>query len=454
MNKKKDNNASREDCASSGRSELKDTMEKQRMTQEIILEKVLNKENLNEAFKRVKKNNGSAGMDGMECSQLLDYLKENGQSIQEEIRNKRYEPSPVRRVEIPKPDGGVRKLGVPTVVDRFVQQAVSQVLETVFEPEFHPNSFGFRPGKSAQQAITKAVGYINEGYNWIVDLDLEKFFDNVEHEKLISLLNKKVHDGNILALIFKFLKSGVINQGEYEESFLGMPQGGNLSPLCSNVVLNELDWELERRNLKFVRYADDCIIMVKSEKAATRVMQSITRYLKDKLKLKVNSSKSKIARPHEIKFLGYSFYCQFKQKKYRPRVHPKSAEKLIKKVKKLTTRSWGVDNKYKIKKINELIRGWTNYFKLGAMLTLSKKIDTVVRYRLRMCIWKHWKNPKTRIKRLIQLGVSEKNARKAASSLGYARVCKSETLCYAISNAKLEKFGLLSMEKYYLTVAC
>lgn len=217
-----------------------------------------------------------------------------------------------------------------------------------------------------------------------------------------------------------------------------MPQGGNLSPLCSNVVLNELDWELERRNLKFVRYAD-CIIMVKSEKAATRVMQSITRYLKDKLNLKVNSSKSKIARPHEIKFLGYSFYCQFKQKKYRPRVHPKSAEKLIKKVKKLTTRSWGVDNKYKIKKINELIRGWTNYFKLGAMLTLSKKIDTVVRYRLRMCIWKHWKNPKTRIKRLIQLPV---NLRLFLHSFHLrARVCKAETLCYAISNLYRQKRG-------------
>lgn len=419
-----------------------------------MIDIILNKENLNNAFKKVKNNKGAAGVDGMECEELSSYLKENGDRIKYQITHKQYIPSPVRRVEIPKPDGGTRKLGVPTVTDRFVQQAVAQVLEQIYEPVFHPNSFGFRAGKSAQQAITQAVEYMNKGYNWIVDLDLEKFFDTVDHEKIRSIMNKKVQDGRVLSLIYKFLKSGAMSQGGFEESYLGMPQGGNISPLCSNVLLNEFDWELERRKLKFVRYADDCIILVKSEKAAQRVMASVTRYLKNELKLKVNKSKSKIARPTEIKFLGYSFYCLFKEKKYKPRVHESSWKKAMTKLKRLTTRSWGVDNKYKIKKINEVIRGWTNYFKLATMQTISKKIDSMVRYRLRMCIWKHWKKPKTRKKRLIQLGVSERNAQAAASSLGYARVCRTETLCYAISNKRLESFGLLSMEKYYKSIAC
>jgi hypothetical protein len=242
--------------------------------------------------------------------------------------------------------------------------------------------------------------------------------------------------------------------GVYEESYLGTPQGGNISPLCSNVVLNELDWELERRGLKFVRYADDCIILVKSEKAANRVMQSVTRYLNDVLRLKVNQHKSKVARPNDIKFLGFSFYCVFKEKQYKPKVHSKSVQRLKAKLKELTTRGWGVSNAYKVQKVNEVIRGWTNYFKIGSMLTIAREIDTMLRYRIRMCIWKHWKKPKTRAKRLMQLGVSEKNARAAACSLGYARICRTETLCFAMSNKRLEKFGLLSMEQYYKKATC
>ena len=311
-----------------------------------------------------------------------------------------------------------------------------------------------RHGKSAQQAVQKAVEYMNEGYNWIVDIDLEKFFDTVNHDKLISILNKIIKERGVLSLIRKFLVSGVMIGEQVEETDLGTPQGGNISPLLANVMLNELDWELDRRGLRFVRYADDCIILVRSQKAAMRVMASTTNYIENKLLLKVNKKKSKVGRPTEIKYLGFGFYNQFKDKKYKAKAHKESVEKVVKKLKKLTSRKWGVSNSYKAKKIAEVLRGWINYFKIGAILTITRKLDKMIRYRFRMCIWKHWKNPKTRLRNLIKLGVSKKNAVSAAGTHGYARICRTETICYVMSNARLAKFGLLSAEEYFCKVKC
>lgn len=360
-------------------------MEKQSM----IINNILSNDNLNCAYKQVVKNKGAAGVDGMECEALLSHLRANGAQLKECIRNQAYNPLPVRRVEIPKEDGSKRKLGIPTVTDRLIQQAVAQVLTPIYERIFHRNSYGFRPGKSAQQAVLKAVEYMNDGYNWVVDIDLEKFFDTVNHNKLISILNKEIKDGKVLSLIRKFLVSGVMVGEHIEETEIGTPQGGNLSPLLANIILNELDWELEKRKLKFVRYADDCIILVRSQKAAQRVMDSITRYIESKLLLKVNRKKSKIGRPIEIKYLGFTFYNQFKAKKYKAKAHEESIQKVVRKLKQLTSRRWGVSNSIKAQRIAKVLRGWINYFKIGSILTVTRKLDTMLRYRFRMCIWKH-----------------------------------------------------------------
>lgn len=421
--------------------------------QSTIIEDILSKDNLNRAYQQVIKNKGAAGVDGMECEGLLSHLRANGTQLRESVRNQSYKPMPVKRVEIPKEDGSKRKLGIPTVKDRMIQQAISQVLGPIYERKFHANSYGFRPGKSAQQAVLKAVEYMNEGYNWVVDLDLEKFFDTVNHDKLISILNKEIKDGKVLSLIRKFLVSGVMVGEQMEETEIGTPQGGNLSPLLANIILNELDWELEKRKLKFVRYADDCIILVRSQKAANRVMESITRYIESKLILKVNRKKSKIGRPTEIKYLGFTFYNQFKEKKYKAKAHEKSIQKVVKRLKLLTSRKWSVNNAYKAQKISEVLRGWINYFKIGSILTVTRKLDRILRYRFRMCIWKHWKTPQNKFKNLVKLGVGERNTAKATWSHGYAQICHSEAVCYAMSNARLAKFGLLSAETYFVKVS-
>ena len=370
------------------------------MKQSTLIENILSKDNLNNAYLQVVRNKGAAGVDGMEYKALLSHLRKNGEQIKESIRNQTYKPMPVKRVEIPKEDGSKRKLGIPTVTDRTIQQAVAQVLTPIYEEKFHDNSYGFRPQKSAQQAVLKAVEYMNEECNWIVDIDLEKFFDTVNHDKLISILNKEIKDGKILSLIRKLLVSGVMVGTQVKETEMGTPQGGNLSPLLANIMLNELDWELERRGLRFVRYADDCIILVKSRKAARRVMESVTRYIETNLLLKVNRQKSKIGRPKEIKYLGFTFY---KYKEYKPRAHKKSVDKIVRKLKLFTTRKWGVSNAYKAKKVSELIRGWVNYFKIGDIRRVTRRLDAITRYRFRMCIWKHWKTPRNRLRNLIKL---------------------------------------------------
>ena len=357
------------------------------------MEQVLSKDNLNAAYLQVVRNKGAAGVDGMAVDELGDYLSENGESIREQLRTRKYKPQPVRRVEIPKPDGGVRNLGVPTVVDRYVQQAVAQVLTPIFEEQFHEYSYGFRPNRCAQQAVIKALEMMNDGHSWIVDIDLAKFFDTVDHDKLMTIFGRTIKDGDVISVVRKFLVSGVMIDDEYEDTIVGTPQGGNISPLLANIMLNELDKELEARGLDFVRYADDLIIMVGSRQAAERVMKSVSRFIEEKLGLKVNAEKSKVDKPKGVKYLGFGFYFDSFARGYKARPHPKAVVKFKAQMKKLTCRGWGVSNAYKVQKLNQLIRGWINYFKIGSMKGLCAKMDGQIRYRLRMCIWKHWKTP-------------------------------------------------------------
>ena len=416
-----------------------------------LMEQILSNENLNAAYLQVVRNKGAAGVDGMEYTELQTHLSENGENIKEQLRTRKYKPQPVRRVEIPKSDGGVRKLGVPTVTDRFIQQAIAQRLTPIFEEQFHNYSYGFRPNRCTQQAVIKALEMMNDGHNWIVDIDLERFFDTVDHDKLMTIIGRTIKDGNVISIIRKFLVSGIMVDGEYEDSVIGTPQGGNLSPLLANIMLNELDKEMEARGLNFVRYADDCIIMVGSRQAAERVMRSITRYIEEKLGLKVNASKSKIDKPKGIKYLGFGFYYDSFAKEYRAKPHAKSVEKFKARMKELTCRSWGVDNAYKVKKLNELIRGWINYFKIGSIKGLCEKLDANIRYRLRMCIWKHWKTPQNRAKNLIKLGISRRYAWSTAySGARIAYVCQRGAMNIAVTKERLTRFGLVSMLDYYV----
>ena len=425
------------------------------MEYEALMERILDRENLNKAYLQVVRNKGAEGVDGMPYTQLSEHLKENGELIKEQLRARRYKPQPVRRVEIPKPNGGIRSLGVPTVTDRFVQQAIAQVLTPIYEKQFHEHSYGFRPNRNAQQAILKALEMMNEGYDWIVDIDLEKFFDTVNHDKLMTLMTRCINDGDVISIVRKFLVSGIMIDDEFKESVIGTPQGGNLSPLLSNIMLNELDKELEKRGLNFARYADDCIIVVRSEKAANRVMRSITTFIEEKLGLKVNAEKSEVTRPNKMKFLGFGFYYDSRGKQYKAKPHASSVEKFKMKMKRLTSRSWGVSNKVKVGKLNQLIRGWINYFRIGSMKSLCRELDGRIRFRLRMCIWKFWKNPRTRMRRLVQLGINKNWAKCTAySRKGYARICSGGAVNVAINNKILARFGLVSMLDYYSLSTC
>ena len=386
----------------------------------------------------------------MTVEELGAYLSENGESIREQLRTRKYKPQPVRRVEIPKPDGGIRNLGVPTVVDRFVQQAVAQVLTPIFEEQFHDHSYGFRPNQCAQQAVLKALEMMNDGHDWIVDIDLAKFFDTVDHDKLMTIFGRTIKDGDVISVVRKFLVSGVMIDDEYEDTVVGTPQGGNISPLLANIMLNELDKELEARGLDFVRYADDLIIMVRSRQAADRVMKSVTRFIEEKLGLKVNAEKSKVDKPKGIKYLGFGFYFDSFAKAYKARPHQKAVAKFKAQMKKLTSRSWGVNNAHKVLKLNQLIRGWINYFKIGSMKGLCERLDSNIRYRMRMCIWKHWKTPKNKEKNLVKLGVPRWAAHKVANTGNrIAHMCQNGWVQKAISNKRLADFGLISMLDYY-----
>lgn len=423
------------------------------MQERKILDRILDRDNLNRAYKQVKKNKGEPGVDGMTVTELRTHLLEKKQEITTQIRQRKYQPSPVLRVEIPKDNGkGVRLLGIPTVQDRLIQQAISQVLTPIFDKEFSKYSYGFRPRRYAEMAIVQALEYMNDGYDWIVDIDLERFFDTVHHDRLMNLVSRTIDDGDVISLIRKFLVSGVQIDGRFEETPIGTPQGGNLSPLLSNIMLNELDKELESRNLRFVRYADDCIIMVKSDMAARRVMRSITTFIEDKLGLIVNTSKSKITKPYDpnMKFLGFGFYKDYRTKEYKAKPHQSSINSFKYKLKELTRKNWSVDTKYQVERLNQVIRGWINYFKIGHMKTSLKKIDTHTRFRLRMCIWKKWKTAKNRRRNLMKLGMDKYNAYKFAhTSKGAVRIAYSWVLTTTITNKRLKQFGLVSCLEHY-----
>ena len=422
---------------------------------EDIIRRILDRNNLNEAFKRVKANKGASGIDDMDIEETKTYIKEHKNTIVWQLYNRKYQPQPVRRVEIPKPNGGKRKLGIPTVLDRVIQQAMVQVLSPIFEPYFSDNSYGFRPNRSCEKAIIKALEFMNNGYDWIVDIDLEKFFDNVPHDKLLRLVSDVVKDGNVVSLVNKFLKAGVMVESEFEETMVGTPQGGPLSPLLSNVILNKLDKELEARGLNFVRYADDIIILVKSEKAANRVMTSITDYIERKLGLKVNMTKTKVCKPNELKYLGFGFY---KSNKYEVIPHKESKTKFKRKLKDLTKRSESISLDKRFERLNWLIRGWVNYFKISKMKTFLTSIDEWLRTRIRMIIWKQWKKPKTQENNLVKCGYSRGEARGLANCRkGYMFVAHSKILVNAISKERLskpnktkERRGIVFALDYYL----
>src|SRR5215510_11112350 len=367
-----------------------------------LMEEVCERENLKEALRQVRANKGSGGIDGMTVDQLPDYLKQHWPAIREQLLNGTYEPKPVRRVEIPKPDGGVRKLGIPTVLDRFIQQAVMQVLQKQWNSTFSQHSYGFRPGRSAHHAVAQAQQYIAQGYGWVIDLDLEKFFDRVNHDKLMGQIAKRIEDKRLLKLLRAFLNAGVMENGLVSPSVEGTPQGGPLSPLLSNLVLDELDQELERRGHRFVRYADDCNIYVRSERAGQRVMKSITRFITQKLKLKVNEAKSAVARPQERKFLGFSFTAGPDTKRT---IAPKSLERFKQRIRDITRRAKGVSIKTTIEELAPYMRGWRDYFGFCQTPEVLVALTRWVRLRLRAALWRQWKTPRRRRVALIALRV-------------------------------------------------
>lgn len=417
-----------------------------------LLEKVLSGENIYEAYKKVYSNKGASGIDGVAVDELGEYLKYHLNEIKEQIRNRKYKPSPVRRVYIPKDNGDKRALGIPTAIDRVIQQAIVQVLTPIYEEQFSETSYGFRPKRSCEMAIRKALEFYNDGCDWVVDIDLEKFFDTVCHDKLISIIMKTVHDGDLVSLIRKFLVSGVMENGVVAPTKVGTPQGGNLSPLLSNIMLNELDKELDKRGLKFVRYADDCIILVKSEKAANRVMDSIVKFIEKKLGLKVNATKSKVDRPKGIKYLGYGFY-QNKSGIWKPKPHLKSIQKFERKLKQLTKRSWSISLNDRIKLLNYVIRGWINYFRIADMKWAMDKVTGRLNRRIRCIIWKQWKTYKHRMKCLQILGIDKDNAKACAyTRKSYWRSSMSIIIHKAISNDRLKQKGLVLPLDHYLKV--
>ena len=418
-----------------------------------LLEKVLSKENLNKAYKQVYKNKGASGVDGVTVEELFAYIKEHKEEILWQIRNRKYKPQPVRRVYIPKENGKLRKLGIPSVIDRVIQQAIVQVLTPIYEEQFSNNSFGFRPNRSCEMAVIKVLECFNDGYDWVVDIDLQSFFDEVNQDKLIGIIRRTIKDGNLVSLIRKFLQSGVMEKGVIQESKKGTPQGGNLSPLLSNIMLNELDKELEKRGLNFVRYADDCLIMVKSEKAANRVMESITTFITKKLGLIVNVEKSKVARPNQIKYLGFGFYKKINQNIWRPKPHIKSVNKFKTKLRDILVRGRSVSLDERLLKLKQLIYGWVNYFRIADMKILMRQIDENIRRKLRVIIWKQWKKIKKRYTSLRKLGILHRDAYVTANSRrGYYHIAHTRVLESAISKERLNKRGLVNSLDHYLKV--
>ncbi len=413
-----------------------------------LLERMLGRDNLNIAFKRVKKNKGSAGTDGMTVDEMLPYLKEHRSELLESIRDEWYKPQPVRRVEIPKPDGGKRMLGVPTVIDRMLQQALVQVLQPIFEPIFSDNSFGFRPKRNAHQAIERAKEYYDQGYTHVVDIDLAKYFDTVNHDMLIKMLREQIKDERVISLIKKYLKSGVMINGLVSPTTEGTPQGGNLSPLLSNIYLTGFDRMLESRGHKFVRYADDCNIYVKSRRAAERVMAGCTKYLEGKMKLKVNREKSKVGSPMKLKFLGFPLCKIGKRTGIRP--HGKSLKKFKDKIRELTSRKQGKSIAQILYNVKEYTTGWLGYYSIADMKGKISSFNEWIRRRIRQIFWKQWKRTSARFVNLKRLGISKAKAWEWANSrLGYWRVALSWILTRSLTNEYLASMGYDDISKRY-----
>ncbi|MFT9600948.1 group II intron reverse transcriptase/maturase [Mesobacillus sp.] len=413
----------------------------------MLMNLILSRENLIEALKRVEKNKGSHGIDGMSVKSLRRHLYENWDTLCDSIRKGTYQPNPVRRVEIPKPNGGVRLLGIPTVIDRFIQQAIAQVLTPLFDPTFSEHSYGFRPNRRGHDAVRKARGYISEGYRWVIDMDLEKFFDKVNHDKLMGILTNRIQDRLVLKLIRKYLQAGIMINGVVYDAEEGTPQGGPLSPLLSNILLDKLDKELERRGHKFVRYADDCNIYMKSKKAGERVMGSITCFIEQKLKLKVNRGKSAVDRPWKRKFLGFSFTVN---KKPKVRIANESIKRLKAKIRDLTSRSKPISMEVMIEKLNQYLTGWCGYFALADTPSKFKEFDEWIRRRLRMIEWKQWKNPRTRVRKLKSLGVPDQKAYEWGNSRKkFWRIASSPILHKTLDNSYWSNRGLKSLYQRY-----
>lgn len=417
-----------------------------------LLEQILDKENLNKAYKHVKANKGAPGVDGVTVDEAYENIIQNKEKWLHQIRKRTYKPQPVRRVQIPKENGKMRNLGISTVFDRIIQQAIVQILSPIFEEQFSKTSYGFRPGRCCESAVVKALEYLNDGYEWIVDIDLERFFDTVDQDRLINIIMRTIKDGDVVSLIRKYLSAGVMDKGVTKATEKGTPQGGNLSPLLSNIMLNELDKELEKRGLSFVRYADDCIILVKSEKAANRVLETVTKFIEKKLGLKVNAEKSKVTRPTQTKYLGFSFWKDAKGK-WKPKPHLKSYQKIKRKLKQLTCRRKSISLDERIKQINYTVRGWVNYFRIANMKNAIQKIDEHLRTRIRAIIWKQWKKATRKEKALLQLGVKPDIAHNLANtSKGYQLVAKTDWMKFAINIERLRKRGLIFLSDQYQKV--
>jgi RNA-directed DNA polymerase len=408
---------------------------------------VWERENLFTALKRVERNAGAPGIDGMTVKDLRPYLKEHWLEIRAALESETYKPSPVRRVEIPKPEGGVRLLGIPTVIDRLLQQAIAQVLMPIFEGKFSPYSYGFRPGRSAHDAMKQAQEYTQAGYEWVVDIDLEKFFDRVNHDMLMARVAREVKDKRVLKLIRAYLNSGVMINGVVMDTEEGTPQGGPLSPLLSNIMLDELDKELEQREHKFVRYADDCNIYVKTQRAGERVMESVREYLEKKLKLKINAKKSKVDRATRVKLLGFSFY------KYKGemliRVAGRSLERFRDKLRRLTKRTRSGKLEELIQEINTYTVGWIGYYRQANTPSVYEELDKWIRRRLRQLIWKRWKRGTTRYRELVRLGVPKRWAQEGAGGTSPWHMSASPVINQALSNGYFREMGLKSIKIRY-----
>ena len=416
---------------------------------EHLLEVILSPNNLNKAYKAVVRNKGCGGIDEMSCEELLPWLLANKDELMCSLLDGSYRPNPVRRVEIPKDNGKKRLLGIPAVVDRMVQQAINQVLTTIYEPQFSKQSFGFRPRRGCLNALREVQKIVDEGYKYVVDLDLERFFDTVSHSKLIEILSRTIKDGRVVSLIHKYLRSGVIDKGLWHASEEGTPQGGPLSPLLGNIMLNELDKELARRGHPFVRYADDSMIFCKSKRAAERVRKSITKFIEGQLFLKVNKEKTVVSYIRGVKYLGYSFYV--KKGKCQLTVHPKSRDKMKSRLKELTSRSNGWGHAKRKQQLKEYIRGWVGYYHLANMKRLCLEIDEWLRRRIRMCIWKAWKKPKTKVANLIKCGIDKRHSYMWGNTRqGYWRIAGSYILNRAITNEKLRIAGYINLLDSYL----